>query len=77
MDEHAKACSSKVTKEKATPLIPEFPKINQRLARFSGLVDWLCSAEPAGWAAKNSPRFCWVDFIFVGRAYDSTTRFSA
>ena len=36
----------KVTKEKATPLIPETPKI-----------------EPAGWAAKNSPRFCRVDLI--------------
>ena len=31
----------KVTKEKATPLIPETPEI-----------------EPAGWASKNSPRFC-------------------
>jgi hypothetical protein len=34
----------KVTKEKATPLIPETPEI-----------------EPAGRAAKNSPRFCSVD----------------
>jgi hypothetical protein len=25
----------KVTKEKATPLIPEFPKINQRLAALA------------------------------------------
>ena len=41
----------KVTKEKATPLIPETPKI-----------------EPAGWAAKNSPRFCWVDLTFVSGA---------
>jgi hypothetical protein len=39
----------KVTKEKATPLIPETPKI-----------------EPAGWAAKNSPRFCRVDLIVSG-----------
>jgi hypothetical protein len=39
----------KVTKEKATPLIPEFPK-----------------TEPAGWATKNSPRFCSVDFIVSG-----------
>jgi len=38
----------KVTKEKATPLIPATPK-----------------TEPAGWEAKNSPRFCWVDLIFV------------
>ena len=34
----------KVTKEKATPLIPETPEI-----------------EPAGWASKNSPRFCNAD----------------
>jgi len=40
----------KVTKEKATPLIPEFPKI-----------------EPAGWAAKNSPRFCCFDLVFCER----------
>jgi hypothetical protein len=24
--------------------------------------------EPAGRAAKNSPRFCWVDLIFVSGA---------
>jgi hypothetical protein len=41
----------KVTQEKATPHIPETPKI-----------------EPAGWAAKNSPRFCQVDLIFVSGA---------
>ncbi|MDP2265052.1 MAG: hypothetical protein Q8J70_00745 [Thiobacillus sp.] len=38
----------KVTKEKATPLIPETPKI-----------------EPAGWAAKNSPRFAVLILFFV------------
>jgi len=43
----------KVTKEKATPLIPETPKI-----------------EPAGWAAKNSPRFCYFELVFCER--DST-----
>jgi hypothetical protein len=41
----------KVTKEKATPLIPETPEI-----------------EPAGWAAKNSPRFCNAGLIFVSGA---------
>jgi hypothetical protein len=41
----------KLTKEKATPLIPETPK-----------------TEPAGWAAKNSPRFCNASLIFVSGA---------
>jgi hypothetical protein len=34
MDEHAKACSSKYPKE-GDPDIPEFPKINQRLAALA------------------------------------------
>jgi hypothetical protein len=46
MGEHAEACSPKLTKEKATSLIPETPE-----------------TEPAGRAAKNSPRFICISKV--------------